>query len=175
MLHEEFTLVSKSAWSSKEAQEMINARANKGELFKRFFKATIPDSTPDPPQKLALSESSDPSGEAPEVGSLLSGSLDVDLLLPRVEAQKRVVLDDTIKSQHSDEEWPSDGSCRAASPGSYSSEGSAHSTHEEGQLPYDPSESRPRHRDDSELPKRESAIQRSKSAPRSPAPDSSGI
>ena len=167
VLLELFILVSRTAWSSKEAQEIINSKANKGELFQRFFKGvpTTPQKEEDP--KPAESDSSDKSNnEGPEVGSLFSGSVDVDLLQSRVEPVKKTAVDEAIMSQHSDEEWPEDGSCRAASPGSYSSEGSAHSSQEEGQAEDTPNPSK-----DAEggFPMRENSHGRSKSAPRNTA------
>lgn len=169
VLHELFTMVSRSAWSSKEAQEIINSKANKGELFQRFFKGVT--STPqkeeeDVPKPVENDSSDKSNNEGPEVGSLFSGSVDVDLLQSRVESMKKPAVDEAILSQHSDEEWPEDDSCRAASPGSYSSEGSAHSSQEEGQAEDTPNPSK-----DAEggFSKRENSHGRSKSAPRNPA------
>ena len=87
LVHEEFNFLKKNIWSSKEAQEVINSRISKGEVFKRFFDTDDFHEDAEETKQAKSIYTEDPS-EGQEIGSLVSGSVDNELLRRKHEDHK---------------------------------------------------------------------------------------
>ena len=135
LVHEEYNFVARNIWSSKIAHEMIKTKVNKGEVFERFFRgsaagASADISIPVNEEKKDV-QSEDSFSEQPEIGSLVSGSVEFDLMQPRpspVYNEKREGI--SVRSIPSEDELE-DELDQPESRSSSVSEESNHSIHEE--------------------------------------------
>lgn len=131
IVHEEYNFVAKNIWSSKLAHEMIKTKVNKGELFKRFFKSEIQGlTTSENFPELKEIKSEDSSSDSPDIGSIISGSVDYDIIhpLPLVEILEHPLSRESVRSRSSNE--ASDLNEYSQENSSYNSQ-SDHSVHED--------------------------------------------
>ncbi|CAG9312759.1 unnamed protein product [Blepharisma stoltei] len=89
IVHNEFNYVSKVTWSSKLAHEVIRAKVNKGELFKRFFGENVVIEEEDI-EMLDNNKSEGSSMEAPDIGSITSG-MDIDVAQAKGKDSKEYI------------------------------------------------------------------------------------
>jgi 2-phosphoglycerate kinase len=130
LVHEEFNFVARNIWSSKIAHEMIKTKVNKGELFERFFRGTNEVMHPEEIKKDNATE--DSLSEPPEIGSIVSGSVEFDLLQPRPAPAIRDYLEPmSVGSIASEEELEDDLAQVDSRSGTSNSGESDHSIHEE--------------------------------------------
>ena len=138
MVHEEFNFVARNIWSTKIAHEIIKTKVNKGVLFERFFQGTRKDLAVEEVKKDNQSE--DSFSEPPEIGSIVSGSVEFDLNQPRpVNLNREAILAEiSVRSIASEEELDSEIGAEdsRSSEGSGQSGGSGHSIHEDENTGY---------------------------------------
>ena len=138
MVHEEFNFVARNIWSTKIAHEIIKTKVNKGELFERFFQGTRKNISVEEVKKDNQTE--DSFSEPPEIGSIVSGSVEFDLHQPRpVNLNREGILGEiSVRSIASQEELDSEigPEDSRSSEGSGQSGGSGHSIHEDENTGY---------------------------------------
>ena len=141
LVHEEFNFVARNIWSTKLAQKLIRSKVSKGEIFKRFFdRKELPESTLEEEEEeeeivnKPSGESVDSSSDAPEIGSIVSGSVDMDVLhpvpKPKEKKEKPGISVMSLRSE-SESELEHVDSMAGESDSSYQDEESDHSVHEE--------------------------------------------
>lgn len=133
MVHEEFNFVARNIWSTKIAHEIIKTKVNKGELFERFFQGRQQNIKVNEEVKKD-NQTEDSFSEPPEIGSIVSGSVEFDIRQPRPLTGNRDVMGEvSVRSIASEEELEDE----ISQPDSRSSEGSGpsgeseHSIHED--------------------------------------------
>ena len=130
LVYEEFNFVANNIWSTKIAHEIIKSKVHKGELFERFFRGNTSKKLAAPEREENKKENEEDSmSEQPEIGSIVSGSVEFDLLHPR-PGVRDPREGNSVRSIASEEEGE-DSISPADSRSSYSLEESEHSIHEE--------------------------------------------
>lgn len=129
LVYEEFNFVANNIWSTKIAHEIIKTKVNKGELFERFFRGNNKNVVHEAEEKKENEE--DSMSEPAEIGSIVSGSVEFDLLQPRpVPGVRDPREGNSVRSIASEEELE-DSLSQPDSRSSLNSEVSEHSIHEE--------------------------------------------
>jgi 2-phosphoglycerate kinase len=132
MLLEEYNFVGRNIWSSKIAHEMIKSKVNKGVLFERFFSGTQEAVIPVTEEIKKDNQTEDSFSEPPEIGSIVSGTVEYDLLQPRPNQNYRDHREGvSVRSIASEDELEDD----LSQPDSHSSQSNSgesnHSIHED--------------------------------------------